>query len=450
MSKQGPTGAVPSPENQFIAAVLDTIGALVVVLDRQGRVVRFNAECERVTGFAAAEMLGQPYWVKLLPEAERPRVRAVFDQLAAGNFPNRCDNLWCTKTGAQRLIAWSNTALLDTHGEVEYVIGTGIDITERKQAEAELRESEAKLREITSELGDGIYVLDRAGNLTFMNRAAERMLGWREEELLGKNAHEAFHFQKPDGTYVPLSDCPVYQSIHSGETYRIPEDWFTRRDGMLFPVSFVASPLHRGGEIIGSVAAFQDISERRQAEVRIHFMAHHDMLTGLPNRSLLADRLEQTLARAKRQKLPFVVMFLDLDHFKMINDTLGHDVGDALLIVVADRLRECVRESDTVARMGGDEFVILLSEVSDAADAQIVAAKTIAVLNQPVRLAGQERQIGVSVGIALYPAHGESAQALMKHADIAMYQAKEGGRNAFRIYDVDAQQGEHLEASAGE
>ncbi|BAN34039.1 PAS/PAC sensor-containing diguanylate cyclase/phosphodiesterase [Sulfuricella denitrificans skB26] len=549
-------------EHSFIAAVLDTIGALVVVLDRNGRVIRFNRQCEKLTGYSAAEMIGRPIWERLLIPEELQPVRSTFDRLVAGNFPSEFENWWLTKNGARRMIAWSNTALLDADGEVEFVIATGIDVTERRQieaalrdseerfrmlfnngndailvhpispgempgkfieandlacrrldysreelqqlspldiddavsavdipkisrqieveghalfesvhvardgrkipveinahrfelkgrpvvlsiarditerklAEAALRESEAKLREITSELGDGIYVLDRNGQLTFMNKAAEHLLGWTEAELLGQNAHEAFHYQKPDGSHVPVCDCPVYQSIHSGETYRILEDYFTCKDGTLFPVSFVAAPLHRGGEITGSVAAFQDITERKQAEARIHHMAHHDMLTGLPNRVLLADRLVLALAQARRYGRLLTLIFLDLDHFKQINDTLGHDVGDELLKAVAARLVECVREADTVARMGGDEFVILLPETAKAGDAEIVARKVIEAVNLPLMIGSHELHITTSVGIALYPRDGEETQTLMKNADTAMYRAKESGRNGYQLY----------------
>lgn len=328
-----------------------------------------------------------------------------------------------------------NTHLFDLKGQT-VALSIARDITERKLAEAALRESEARMREITSELGDGIYVLGQDGGLTFMNKAAEQMLGWSEAELLGKNAHEAFHYQKPDGTRVTVCDCPVYQAMHSGETYRIQEDYFTRKDGTMFPVSFVAAPLHRGGKVAGSVAAFQDITERRQAEERIRYMAHHDMLTGLPNRAMLTDRLNQALARAKRRSRQLAVMFLDLDRFKLINDTLGHDVGDELLKAVAQRLGESFREEDTVARIGGDEFVVLLNEITCGEDAALVASKLIKAVTSPVETGGHTLLVTTSIGIALYPTDGTDAVALLKNADIAMYQAKEGGRNGHRFFSA--------------
>ncbi len=549
-------------EHQFISAVLDTVGALVIVLDRQGHVVRFNRQCELASGYTVDEVAGRTIWDCLLTPEERPTVAAVFEHLLTGTFPNQFENHWVTKTGAIRLIAWTNTVLLDAAGQVEFVIGTGLDVTERRRMEAAMRESEqryrllfnsgydaimvhalvpggrpgriievndlacrrlgytreemlrltpadidaagfdaatpkiarqievhghalfervhqtrdgreipveisthrvelggqpvalsiardiserrlaeealreneARLKEITSELGDGIYVLDRAGRLTFMNKAAEQMLGWREAELLGRNAHETFHFQKLDGTPVPMCDCPVYHSIHSGETYRVHEDYFTRRDGRLFPVSFVSTPLHRSGEIVGSVAAFQDITALKAAQERIQYMAHYDMLTNLPNRTLLADRLERALAHARRNGQGLALAFMDLDGFKQVNDSLGHDAGDILLKVIAQRLQACLRESDTVARMGGDEFVMLLTDVMQPGEVEVVVRKVLDTVNQPISLNDQLTHVGVSVGVALYPAHGEDPQSLMKHADQAMYLAKEGGRNGYRFY----------------
>jgi diguanylate cyclase (GGDEF)-like protein/PAS domain S-box-containing protein len=393
-----------------------------------GRFIEVNDLACRRLGYSREELLG------LSPSDIDGPVAAEAIRAVAGQFESTGHALYERVHVARdgREIPVEINAHLFELGGRPVALSIARDITERKLAEAALRESEAKLREITSELGDGIYVLDRDGKLTFMNKAAEKMLGWYENELLGKNAHETFHFQTPDGTHVPMRDCPVYRSIRSGETYRILEDWFTRKDGTLFPVSFVATPLHRGGETIGSVAAFQDVTERKEAEDLIRHMAHHDMLTGLPNRTLLADRIEQALAHAKRGRQQVAVLFLDLDGFKRVNDTLGHDTGDVLLKGVAARLAGCVRESDTVARMGGDEFVLLLSGIQAPADAETVARKVIDAVNVPMRIGGQDTHVGVSVGIALYPADGEDTRTLMKLADAAMYRAKDAGRNAYR------------------
>jgi len=204
-----------------------------------------------------------------------------------------------------------------------------------------------------------------------------------------------------------------------------------RKDGSFLPVTIVSTPLLREGEIVGSVAAFHDITERKQAMKRIQYLAHYDALTGLPNRRLLEDRFEQALVRAKRNHRSLAVMFLDLDHFKQVNDTLGHDQGDELLKAVAQRLTASVRQEDTVSRLGGDEFVVVLPEITGVGDAEIVAQKIVEVIRSPVKLERQELHITTSVGLAVYPQDGEDIVSLMKNADSAMYRAKESGRDRY-------------------
>jgi len=188
------------------------------------------------------------------------------------------------------------------------------------------------------------------------------------------------------------------------------------------------------GGVVASVSVARDITERKKAEAQIHQLAYYDFLTHLPNRRLLLDRLKQSLVQAKRYQRSVAVMFLDLDRFKLINDTLGHDVGDELLKAVATRLNACVRSGDTVARQGGDEFIIVLAEVAQPPDAALVAEKIIGTLRQPISVNGHELQITTSIGISLFPVNGtDDAQELMKKADTAMYAAKEAGRNGYQF-----------------
>lgn len=435
---------------------------------------------------------------------------------------------------------------------------------ERDAYEATLRENEAKLREITSVLADGVYVLDPKGEVTFVNHEAERLLGWSAADLLGRNGHEIFHYKRPDGSPIAIESCPVHRTIRTGQAYRSHNDWLVHKDGTILPVSIVSSPIIRDGAVQGSVAAFhditprleaeralreseekfrlistsamdailiinpdeaiaywnpaaekmfgytadevlgknlhalltplhhredahrgferfrqggqggvigrtvemsalrkcgeefpielsvstltidnqrhalgmiRDISERKRAEEQIRQLAYYDTLTELPNRRLLADRLNQALAQAKRYRRSLAVMFLDLDRFKTVNDTLGHDAGDELLKQVASRLISCVRSGDTVSRQGGDEFVIILAEISQASDATVVAEKILDLLHRPFAVLGHTLEITVSIGIAIYPVDGDDdAQELMKKADMAMYSAKEAGRNDYHFF----------------
>ncbi|MDE2342440.1 MAG: diguanylate cyclase [Betaproteobacteria bacterium] len=306
----------------------------------------------------------------------------------------------------------------------------------RKLLRQAIFDSERRLRELAQTLAEGVYVLDEQGLITYINPEAKRLLGWSpEEDLLGRNAHELFHHKRPDGTLLSESDCPVTKVIRSGQAYRNEEEIFWRKNGKLMPVRISSSPIIREGKVTGSVVAFQDITARKRSQEAIHRLAYYDTLTNLPNRRLFMDRFSHALTQASRYHRALAVMFLDLDHFKEINDSLGHDVGDELLKAVAARLSACVRSGDTVARQGGDEFVILLAEIGTVDDATQVAEKLLSILQGPVQISGHTLQVSGSIGIAIYPEHGMAdIQDLMKKADLAMYAAKRGGRNRYCLF----------------
>jgi diguanylate cyclase (GGDEF)-like protein/PAS domain S-box-containing protein len=282
-------------------------------------------------------------------------------------------------------------------------------------------------------LGEGVYGVDYRGQCIFINPAALKMLGFTEEEVAGKDQHALFHHHRPDGHHYPGHDCPIYLSLVDGET-RSGEEWFWRKDGSGFPVAITVSPNLIDGGSKGAVVVFHDITERKLNDERIRHLAQHDTLTDLPNRALLTDRLQQALSYAKRDKQKVALMFVDLDRFKPINDTQGHVVGDWLLKQVASRMRECVRDSDTVARVGGDEFVVLLRSVESTEDAVMVAEKIRNALNQPFELAQQSLHISCSIGMTLYPEHAKNEIEMMNFADIAMYQAKQKGRDKVQVF----------------
>lgn len=327
-----------------------------------------------------------------------------------------------------------------------------------------------RLLEITPDLAsqqfmdtmtDGVMMLDRDGMVRLVNPAACEILGYRSNELL--------HGFPPPPVAAVLDDdqpggeggSPVGHDMPSvsagpGRARRLPGTGFKGREVQYQrpgvgkrTLSVSLSVVCEGGDApLAAVVIIHDVTAARAAEEQIHRLAFYDALTGLPNRLLLKDRFAQAIAWAERARARAAVLFLDLDRFKQINDTLGHDVGDLLLKAVAERVMTCVRESDvlghardqsspsTLARLGGDEFILLLSPIDRGEDAAIVAHRIIQALAEPVRLRpGQEVVTGVSVGIALYPSDGEDADTLMKKADLAMYHAKESGRNTARFYD---------------
>lgn len=299
-------------------------------------------------------------------------------------------------------------------------------------------ENEVRIRHgLLDALGEGVYGVNHSGRCIFINPAALKMLGFNEVEVIGTDQHVLFHHHRPDKTPYPVYDCPVYLSLLDGKT-RSTEEWFLRKDGSGFPVAMTVSPNLIDSGSKGAVVVFHDITERKLNDDRIRHLAQHDTLTDLPNRAMLNDRLHQALAYAKRDDRHVALLFIDLDHFKPVNDTLGHVVGDWLLQQVAVKMSGCVRDSDTVARIGGDEFVVLLRTINNLEEAMMVAEKIRSTLNQPFILAQQSLNISCSIGIALYPEHAGDEAEMMQYADIAMYQAKQNGRDRISVFQRKA------------
>lgn len=307
----------------------------------------------------------------------------------------------------------------------------------RKEAEEALRISENKLKSITSTLGEGVFVLDLDMRVTFLNPKGVGLLGWTQEELLGRKMHLMIHYQRADGTYYPEDECPVNETIQYGKTYRTEEDLFIRKGGESFPVAYVTTPIIRNGIVQGSVTVFRDISDLKRTEQVIHQLSYHDALTGLPNRLLFNNSLKIALDYASRNQQVLAVIFLDLDRFKNVNDSLGHSIGDLLLQEVANRLRNVLGERDNVSRLGGDEFTILLSDITHPQDAGRIASKISEELIKPFYIAGAEIYISASMGISLFPFDGDNPVLLLRNADIAMYRAKESGRNSYQYFTPD-------------
>jgi len=286
-------------------------------------------------------------------------------------------------------------------------------------------------------IGDAVVWTDCAGNLTYLNLVAETMTGWRYEEALDRPIAEILRivnhgrqqaFQEPMETPVG----------HSKTARPIVDCVLIRRDGFESVIETSRTSIHdRAGRFVGAVIVFHDVSAARAMSREMAHAAHHDLVTNLPNRLLLNDRISQSICLAHRQNRPLAVIVLDLDRFKYINDSLGHAIGDKLLQSVSKRLLAALRSSDTVSRQGGDEFVILLSEIACPEDVVTSATKLLLLLNGPHSVGGQDLQIGGSMGISVYPADGKDAETLIKNADVAMYRAKEKGRNNFQFFKAE-------------
>ncbi|MEF8730098.1 MAG: diguanylate cyclase [Accumulibacter sp.] len=299
----------------------------------------------------------------------------------------------------------------------------------RQKLESRLRLFEAAL----NSAANGIVITDVDATVVWANPAFTRMTGISLADAVGTRPSEMLNAGQQDQEfYQRMWETILDGRVWSGELVN------RRKDGSLYDEALTISPVTDiNGRIQHFVAIKQDISERKASEERVQHLAHHDQLTDLPNRALLSDRLAQALAQVRRDRATLALMFLDLDQFKPVNDTLGHDVGDLLLQEVALRLKSCVpRETDTVARLGGDEFVILLAQLERAMDAVLVANKVLAALRRPFLIGPHAIAISVSIGITVYPQHGEDVGQLLKNADTAMYYAKKAGRNCYRFFRV--------------
>ncbi len=284
-------------------------------------------------------------------------------------------------------------------------------------------------------IGDAVICTDIAGNISFLNAAAEKMTGWPMREAKGKPGTEVL--QILDSRSRQAIADPMEQAIESNQTGHLPLDTvLVRRDGTTVQVEDSAAPIHdRDGQVTGAIIVLRDVSQARTLVLQMAHSAQHDALTGLPNRTLLNDRINKAIAISTRHHRKTAVLFLDLDNFKHINDSLGHHVGDRLLQSVARRLVECVRGGDTVSRLGGDEFVVLLAEVESMDEAASAATRMLRAVASVHSLDHHELQVTTSIGVSFFPADGEDAEALIMNADTAMYQAKENGRQRFQFYE---------------
>lgn len=543
-------------------AILDNASALVALLDRDGRICRFNRACETLSQYSFAEVEGRFIWDFLLPPEECDDVRAkAFRALV--EHPERVRgvhaNHWVARDGTRRLIEWSNSLLLDEQGRVQFLIGIGIDVTDKALAAAALADSEKNLHQAQRIAQVGSWELDLAsGRLDWSDEIyrlfeidrtrfgatyeaflaaihpddRERVNRAYSESVASRTPYEIAHrLRMADGrikwvnercetqydetgrarrssgtiqdiTARKLADeaLRLYANVfeHSGEAILITDSagcilavnpaftqltgytladiagknpkilssgqtsaelyramWTSldetgywqgeivdrRKDGSLYPKWLTISAVRQpDGSVTHYVGSFTDISERKQVEAQITQMAYHDGLTGMLNRIGLQSQLDQALAMAGRERRELAVIFLDVDRFKTINDTMGHAVGDELLVEVAYRLRNSLRASDIVARFGGDEFVAVLTEVDDAPAAARVAEKILHALGAPYLIDTHELHSSASIGIAFYPGDGNDADTLMKNADTAMYHAKVQGRNNLQFFTAEMNQ----------
>jgi diguanylate cyclase (GGDEF)-like protein/PAS domain S-box-containing protein len=309
---------------------------------------------------------------------------------------------------------------------------------ERKLMEERLFEEKERAQVTLRSIGDAVVCADNLGNVTFLNLVAEQTTGWSLIEAVGRPMVEIFRTRN-DASADGLETTSEMAMLQIQSMHLPSSSVLLRRDGVQLPIEESIAPIHdRAGTAIGAVIVFRDVSAARATALQISHSAQHDFLTGLPNRMLLNDRIDQAINLARRGKHRIAVLFVDLDGFKHINDSLGHPVGDEVLKSIAMRLVSCVRNTDTVSRQGGDEFVVLLSEVIRATDAALMAAKILDALSKAHCIEEHDEEhdlyVSASIGVSTYPDDGVDAETLIKNADTAMYQTKENGRQGFRFF----------------
>ena len=412
-----------------------------------GQYVRVNKRFCQIVGYSAEEL--QTLTARDITQAQdyalqQEKIKAM---LAGDISEYSVQKRYIRKDGS---VVWADitcNALWSPLDTPTLHLAAVLDITDKKSSDEALHaamerlaESEAQTRLILDSAGEGLYGLDCDGNSIFINPAALKMLGYEMHELLGKSMHELVHHSRADGTPFPRDKCPIIASLAGDQASKVVDDAFWRKDGSHFPVEYTSTPIYKKNRQAGVVVTFRDISLRKQAEEQMLQLAHYDAITGLPNRVLFLDRLKLELKKSQRAEKPLALMFIDLDDFKEINDTLGHDKGDLLLKDAARRLSACVRETDTVARMGGDEFTIIMAALDDLESVERVVQNIRTRFNEPFQLGDQLAYVTASIGITLYPQDTEDIDGLLRNADQAMYAAKREGRNGHRYFTNSMQE----------
>jgi len=396
----------------------------IFMMDQRGQVLSWNVGAERIKGYTADQIIGHSFSCFFPPEdIERGRPEEVL-RIAALNGHHVEHGMRVRKDGSQFLANVTFTALRDRAGNLRGFSEISHDLSERK-------ESEDKYRGLLEAAPDAMVVVNQDGEIVLLNLQAEKQFGYRRDELVGQNVKNII----PEG----FAERLIADSLRTAAD-ALAQQMGTgielsgqRRDGSEFPIEIMLSPLESAEGILVT-AAIRDLTTRKKAEAQIIYSSEHDFLTGLPNRLLLNDRLNQAIRSAERYKRKLAVLYLDLDGFKHINDSLGHPAGDKLLQSVAKRLVDCVRRSDIVSRQGGDEFVVLLSEEEHSEDAAVVVRRMLQAVGEPHSVDQHDLHVTSCVGVSVYPNDGLDAETLIKNADTAMYQAKENGNQTYQFF----------------
>lgn len=432
--------------NRFVDRIMDTLDVLLFVIGTDGRILRINKSVERELGYSEKDLLQSPI-DQLLPEKERQRLlqslpilpwgiqSVLLENIRLKGFYSGEHVLLGHADADAPIIYWLNCNLLHCdQGKLEGAVVSALNITELKMRETRLRLS-AKVFESSKE---AIFITDAQGFILEVNAAFCKISGYAQSEMIGLNARVLKSRLQSYKFYKQLRTALLKQGFWKGEV------WLQCKNGANCPMLLNINAVYDDhGELTHYAAISTDISLQKKNEQDLKQLAYYDVLTELPNRFLFRDRVEHEISMAQRNNTRLALFFLDLDHFKNINDTLGHWAGDALLQTIAQRIQGCLRKSDTVARMGGDEFTVILPNLNTINDSTEVARQLVQAIAKPVQIKEHTVFIGASIGIAIFPDDGSDFYALTKHADTAMYAAKTKGRGVFQYFEASMNEAAH-------
>ncbi|MDD2270994.1 MAG: diguanylate cyclase [Desulfuromonadaceae bacterium] len=427
---------------QQLKEIIEFLPDATFVIDRDKKVVIWNRAMEKISGVTKEEMVGKgdneytiPFYGSRrnnlldLFDVDDAELKAKYSNIRRNGEILDAETFCPALNGGEGSYVWATgVPLYNTSGQRTGAIESIRDISERKKSEEYLR----KLTHGIEHSASAVLITDNQGTIEYVNRKFSQLTGYLPEEAIGKNPR----ILKSDATHRDVYD-DLWRTILSGKEWR-GELLNRRKSGEVYWSIASISPLYNDdGMITSFIANVEDINERKNAEATIERLAYYDPLTDLPNRRMMQNRLELALKRSRRQEIGGALLYIDLDGFKHINDTLGHPAGDKLLREMAGRFTNILRDDDIVCRMGGDEFAVILHDIHHAEDAVPVARKLLEAISEPLLLEGSKAVVTGSAGIALFPKDGVDGKTLEKHADIALYRAKDGGKNTFRFFSEE-------------
>jgi diguanylate cyclase (GGDEF)-like protein/PAS domain S-box-containing protein len=419
-----------SETKRFLDALIAAIPTPVLVKDEQHRYIGVNASFCQFFRNSSEQILGKTDFDFFAPE-DAAFYQQTDDEALGGHAPVAYERPYTIGDDVRWMLV-RKSALTRPDGS-RVVVLVLIDVTERRAAEAALRESETRFRDFSAAAGEYVWEADLEGRFTYVSSRVQSVWGYADHELTGRTPAELM----PPGEAERVREWLRHNMRSDGSFNDLEHTIVDRHGETRWVLINAVGTVDATGKRIGQRGTGRDITDRKTAEARISFLATRDPLTELPNRVLFNDRLEQGIVAARRTGQSLALLFIDLDRFKNINDSLGHQVGDLLLREVADRMQGCIRKGDTLSRLGGDEFVVTLEGLQQAEDAAQVAAKIIKTLSRPCEIAGHTLNTSCSIGISIYPLDADDDRALMKNADTAMYHAKERGRNNYQFFSPE-------------